>query len=394
MPIPAVILKKSFAQELNDYSLILGDFNNPVYLSAFLTILISTLFYIALRNVFIPMIRVQIKKTSDLQLKNNKLLLYFAEIDPDPVIRTDISGKIIFINPAAEQNGFGQFVGQNITKFFPSLNLMMNRFIEEDGRMAFYSENMGRYFSIQIYGLNRLGFAQAYLHDVTELKEKQLELERSQSEIKKFSAALQNKVEQERLRIARELHDNLGQKLVLIKTIIQKRQLKDMSDIDLDIYTKLDQFVENALQDLRSATRKLKPDWYNEQGFLDSLEKLVKEIEKESLIKGTFGFSGNYEKIECELENSIFRIVQEALNNIVKHSRAKDFHVQLQEKDNSLLLIISDNGVGFNCDILNSNRGMGISNMKERAESHKGIFKISSSAENGTIISAEFPLGE
>ncbi|MGE5410215.1 MAG: ATP-binding protein [Clostridiales bacterium] len=379
---------------MNDYSLILGDFNNPVYLSAFLTILLSSLFYIALRNVFIPMIRVQLKKTSDLQLKNNKLLSYFAEIDPDPVIRTDISGKIIFINPSAEQNGFGQFVGQNITKFFPSLNLMMSRFIEEDGRMAFYGENMGRYFSIQIYGLNKLGFAQVYLHDVTELREKQLELERSQSEIMKFSAALQNKVEQERLRIARELHDNLGQKLVLIKTIIQKRRLKDMSDIDMNIYTKLEQFVENALQDVRSATKKLKPDWYNEQGFLDSLEKLVEEIEKENLIKGSFGFSGNYEKLECELENSIFRIVQEALNNIVKHSKAKDFHVHLKINGNNLFLIISDNGVGFNHDILNSNGGMGISNMKERAESHKGIFSISSSAEDGTTISVKFPLGE
>ncbi|MDP4196510.1 MAG: histidine kinase [Bacteroidota bacterium] len=340
------------------------------------------------------MIKVQQKKTSDLELRNNKLLSYFAEIDPDPVIRTDISGKIIFINPAAEQNGFGQFVGLNITKFFPTLNLTMSRFIEENGRMCFYGENLGRYFSIQIYGLCKLGFAQVYLHDVTELRERQLELERSQSEIKKFSAALQNKVEQERLRIARELHDNLGQKLVLIKTIIQKRRLKDISDIDLNVYDKLEQSVENALQDVRSATQKLKPDWYNEQGFLDSLEKLVKEIEKESLIKGSFGFSGNYEKFECELENSIFRIVQEALNNIVKHSEAKDFHVQLQRKSNSLLLCISDNGVGFNCNILNSNGGMGISNMKERAESHKGTFKISSSVEDGTIISAEFPLGE
>jgi signal transduction histidine kinase len=130
-----------------------------------------------------------------------------------------------------------------------------------------------------------------------------------------------------------------------------------------------------------------------ELGLTPALFNLVERIKKESGIHGEFGCANMEKRLDQNLETAIYRIVQEALNNTVKYSKAEEFSVELINDDKKIHLIISDDGKGFDKEaVMLGKHGMGITNMRERTEAFNGIFRLNSSSEEGTFIIAEFPL--
>ncbi|MGE5432773.1 MAG: ATP-binding protein [Syntrophomonadaceae bacterium] len=374
--------------ELKEYFNVFKDFHNPVYSSILVSLIIMVVLYITMRSIVLPQRVKHSLEKKNLNLQNTRLMALFADLDPDPIIRVNSSGSIIFLNPAAYSTGFEEFMGKIVTEVFPSLALEWNNFIAHNGVISSYDCFQGRHYAIHINGINYLNIAQVYMHDVTEMKLNQEALEKSESELRNFSRYLQIKIEEERQRISRELHDGIGQNLIILKMNLQKSLSELTGRDDSSVYLSNARIIEQAITDLKSIAYVLKPRVLEEIGLVPALISLVSTIQKQSSIHGAIDFINLKERLEHDLETSIYRITQEGLSNIVKYSNAEEFNIQLINKNDSVRLIISDNGNGF--DIDKCNKGMGIKNMKERAESHNGSFRISSSEEDGTVLVADF----
>ncbi|TAG55504.1 MAG: sensor histidine kinase [Cytophagales bacterium] len=177
----------------------------------------------------------------------------------------------------------------------------------------------------------------------------------------------------ERERIARDLHDGIGQELILLKS-----ELKDKTTIDA------------IIDDLRTISRDLHPVGLKKVGLRDTIENLCEQIS----MKGIFFISAdiNYTaKIQPDVELQLYRIIQEAVNNSIKHSNAKAIKIEInQTNDSTLEIIIKDNGIGFDSNASNLS-SFGIDSMTERTKSLQGSITIISN-NKGTIIEIKIPL--
>ncbi|MDP4175969.1 MAG: sensor histidine kinase [Bacteroidota bacterium] len=389
-----LIKNSRLAEDLQQYSQLLFNFGNPIYFAVFLTLILIAVFYFAMHSAILPRQKKIITEKNMLETKNIRLMAIFAELDPDPVLRINSAGEIILMNPAAEKSGLKELKGKSVIEIFSAFNIKPYELIKNNKETSFIFFFSDKYYSVNLKGISYLNIAQMYLHDISELKIKEEALRDSQQELKEFSRYLQDKIEDERLRISRELHDDIGQKMVLLKLNLQKDITTLTGNDDSDVYQRNAYLIEGISKDIKSIAYSLRPSTLEEIGLYHSLIKLMDIVGLQSSVKGTLDFINIDKRLDTGLEVTIFRIVQEAISNIVKYSNAMEYNVQLIKKKENLCLMISDEGKGFEINKIAKNKGMGIRNMRERAEIHGGKFKISSSLEEGTVVMINFPLGE
>ncbi|MHB8905110.1 MAG: sensor histidine kinase, partial [Melioribacteraceae bacterium] len=164
-------------------------------------------------------------------------------------------------------------------------------------------------------------------------------------------------------------------------------------------YQSLVDTLEDTIHELKNISYDLKPKMLEEMGLGFALKYLVDKVATETGLTAEVNVIGGENRLESKLEIYIYRIVQEAISNILKYSEATYFSIQLVISMQLLRLIISDNGKGFDILKVSSRNkptlnGLGLINMRERVESYKGQLKIDSSAETGTMIVVEIPLGK
>jgi two-component system, NarL family, sensor kinase len=187
--------------------------------------------------------------------------------------------------------------------------------------------------------------------------------------------------------ISQEIHDNIGQVLSLAKlnlntfenveSVTNQTKIKDTK-----------QLVSKAINDLRDLSRSLHGDKIAELGLQESIANELKILENTGQYKTVLQFLGSVHKLEPQKEMVLFRIVQEALNNIVKHAKAKNINVQLEYDTSFFKLSITDDGVGFDMNTLTSTQtGIGLKSMQNRAALIGGNFTITTN--NGTVIRIE-----
>lgn len=374
-------------EELHQYLAVLLSLSNPVVFSLITAVIIIAVMFFAMRNTILPRQKKILLEKEAAEVHNIRLMAMFAELDPDPVLRINSMGEIIFINPAAEKSGLGDIVGKQINHIFPSLEINTGEFISRNKELEFDFNFAGKYFSVLVKGIRDLNIAQVYMHDVSSLKEKE-------EELKGFSKYLQEKVEEERKRIARELHDDIGQKMVVLKLSLQNDINKLTGCEESPELLRNSRLIEGISGDLRAMAHSLIPSALEETGLYSSVINLTEAVGIQNPVKGRVEFKGMNERLNINLEISIFRIIQEALNNIVKYSRAKEYNIELAKTAKSLRLMISDDGAGFDLNNKIKGKGMGIRNMKERAEMHGGTFRIITSPGEGTVLMINIPVGQ
>ena len=203
--------------------------------------------------------------------------------------------------------------------------------------------------------------------------------------------------EEERKRISRELHDETSQSLTAVllglralatslDDEVQKARVLEMRDV-----------VSEALSCVHYMAVRLRPILLDELGVRAAIAKYIETYQKRYNIKVSFTSTNikEGERFFPEIEISVYRIVQEALSNIVKHADAEDIRVELTYEDEVLRLVIQDNGKGFDPDILEeyqvANNSLGIAGMQERTELLGGTFEITSAWKEGTRIAVEIP---
>lgn len=210
---------------------------------------------------------------------------------------------------------------------------------------------------------------------------------------KKFAEQLIDSQENERRRIASELHDGLGQQILVIKNRAElaKRQLSSYTDL-LD---QLDEIMNSAvisIGEVRSIAHGLRPVHLEKFGLTDAIRNMCNELRQSSIIEWSYHIDEIDHIIPEEKEINFYRVVQEAINNILKHSSADEASVIVRLKKDNINAIIWDNGKGFS----NINRddlgGLGFLGMKERVDSLGGEIKIESQPNEETIIRIKIPM--
>jgi PAS domain S-box-containing protein len=196
--------------------------------------------------------------------------------------------------------------------------------------------------------------------------------------------------EQERSYISRELHDSLGQQLTALRLVIENAQ-----DLSVEGLEKLREMIKQLDEDVDFLARELRPAALDYFGLITALRTFVQDWARHFGIAAEFEMVGlNDERFTPEVEINLYRIAQEALNNIAKHAQAAQAGIILQKEVGSLAMIIEDNGVGFTLGASPDSNGrrLGLVGMRERAALIGGTFEIESGPENGTTVFVRVPL--
>jgi signal transduction histidine kinase len=329
-----------------------------------------------------------LREKRELELQNARLYALFAELDPDPLVRINNAGEIINCNESAKiLSKDGNVIGKNISEIVAGHTLDHKELIENDKTFIMEEKILGRFYMIHYRGIKYLGIAQIYFHDVTERKLYEEKLEQYQQRLKELSHNIQTKAEEERYRIAKELHDSIGQHLSLLKLKMQGADIT--SDRIKDQRKELTRDVDSIINEVREISYKLKPKVIDELGLAPAVASLIDSINTQSSLKGELSVLGSERRYEKSVEINLYRIIQEAINNVIKHSRATEFSIQLIYGEETIKMIISDNGIGTGEEQIG--KGLGFLSMRERAEAFGGTLKLDFAPGAGTTIITEIP---
>jgi signal transduction histidine kinase len=197
--------------------------------------------------------------------------------------------------------------------------------------------------------------------------------------------------ELERRRLARELHDETGQALTSILLGLRAVEEAGSPDEMTTAASHLRELVVGTLQDVRRLAVQLRPKALDDFGLVAAVEHLVQTFSEASAIRVDLEAQLGEKRLPAEVETTLYRIVQEALTNIVKHAEASTVSVLLVRRNASATVVVEDNGQGFDPTGLRE-EGMGIVGMRERVELHEGRLTVESTPGSGATLVAEVPL--
>ena len=325
----------------------------------------------------------------------------------DAIYVHDLDGTYIKINRAAEElSGYSreEIVGHKFTEFVAEEHLqsVQESFCAkfEDQDETSYEVDViakdGRRVPVEvssraIYENGVLVGVQGMARDITERK-------LAQDALQMFSRQLIEAQEDERRRISRELHDQIGQILTAVKmNLYSVQQVCQASEAGSYVKDNIEA-VDEALRLVRDLSVELRPSVLDDLGLVSALRWYADRYSRRTgvVVEVKINLRDHNERFSRELETTCFRIAQEALTNITRHARATQGLVRLAREDNSLVLAVKDNGVGFDLQSLHKRSPrvatLGLVSMQERAHAAGGALKIDSEISKGTEVTFTVPL--
>jgi PAS domain S-box-containing protein len=226
------------------------------------------------------------------------------------------------------------------------------------------------------------------LQDVSPLIQLQNELadERLQRQ-KEIAETVIRVQEKEKTRIGHELHDNVNQILLTAKLFIDKFQV--CKEDQQELRQKSSDYISLAIEEIRKLSKELVAPQLKEESLIGNIQTLVKDIQLAGAMNIHFKHAGGIEQLSSGKKITLFRIVQEQLKNILKHSQATLTQIALNSKDGNIELLIEDNGNGF--DPRHTYQGIGFSNIRERTEFYNGAVQVESSPGKGCMLIVSLP---
>lgn len=204
--------------------------------------------------------------------------------------------------------------------------------------------------------------------------------------------------EEERKRLAMDIHDGIGQMLTSLKFQIESLDPTRGTEAMQQKLFEIQQLITQVIKEVRRVTFNLKPTVLSDYGLQAALNVFVKEISKLSDITITYSAEGDTtHRLSQKVENNVFRIIQEAINNAIKYSAASHIEVMLQQSDTLVVITVRDNGKGFDEKLVekrsvNIESGRGFFNMYERTEYINGSLDVKSAPGKGTTIELTIPI--
>jgi PAS domain S-box-containing protein len=230
---------------------------------------------------------------------------------------------------------------------------------------------------------------------LTEAKERA----QAESRVRALLRQLVTVQEEERRRIARELHDTLGQQLAALRLSIDivKSRAEGRDGVTEDT-ERMQSIFDRLNSDVDFLAWELRPAALDQLGLDAALQTFVTEWSEHFRVRADYhGFGSDTPRLPAEVETNLYRILQEALQNVHKHAGAEHVGVQLERRDGQAVLIVEDDGKGYDPDeevAADSNKGMGVTNMRERAALVGGTLEVESSPGMGTTIFVRVPVAE
>jgi PAS domain S-box-containing protein len=350
----------------------------------------------------------------------NQLYQHTVDAVMDAIVAIDQSHSIVLFNPAAEKM-FGLKAEEVIGRPFDILLPERTRSIHTSHVAQFSAGSVGSWTmapQLEITGRHADGHEfpiestisksliggklqmTAVLRDVTERRRNEVELLEVNSQLRKLSTSLQSVREQERSRLSRELHDELGQQLTGLKLSLSwlTNRVRDGRTPTIESMDEMRLQLDAGISAVRRISTELRPLVLDDLGFDEALAWQCSEFRKRSNMEIMLNAPAAKDVKDSEVATALFRIVQESLTNVARHADATSVKIDLRIDGDTMVLTVCDNGQG----IQDNPRlgGIGLVSMRERAISIGAHFKVSSVAGAGTIIeltlahSANAPEGE
>jgi PAS domain S-box-containing protein len=332
---------------------------------------------------------------------------------PDAIISIDDTETVVVANPAAAAM-FGypaaQLIGSRLSRLIPSrYQAGHHDHVRRFGESAMVTRRMS---AIRVvHGLRadgtefpvdasisqvKIGDTKLYtviLRDITDEIRAKNELEQSRRELRELTAALEYVQEEERKRIAQELHDDLGQQLTVLKmdaSLIRSKLAPEQRDV-LRIAERLEGVLTRTVQSVRRISADLRPAMLDDLGLVPALEEMIQHISQHSGLECSLAASEDL-RVADALATPLFRVAQESLNNAVKHAQARRITVSLLEQDSRLVLKVEDDGKGITPDDRRKRKSHGLIGMRERVYALGGEFRVTSAEGQGTTVEVRIPV--
>ncbi|MCX7987894.1 MAG: PAS domain S-box protein [Thermodesulfovibrio sp.] len=327
---------------------------------------------------------------------------------PDMYHSVDKNGIIIECNET-EAKMFGyrkeEIIGKPITyfmteeskkaqmEFFPNIEkyrfVQLERdFVRRDGSVFTAALNV----FVEVDDKGNFIRTKTIGRDITYKKKIEEELRKSKDALRKLSVYLQNIRESERKEISKEIHDELGQSLTALKLNLSwiKRRINEPTI--LNKFEEAFSIINALIKQVQNISNKLHPSLIDHLSVQDAIRWQAKEFEKNCDIKCNVEIPDDGIQLSKEVSLVIFRIFQESLTNIARHSNATEVYVRLFRLDSSIVFIIKDNGIGIDEGKIKNPESFGIMAMRERAYSINATLDIRKAEEGGTEVILSIPL--
>jgi PAS domain S-box-containing protein len=336
-----------------------------------------------------------------------RLMQFPLEHASDGVFWMNPQARIVYVNEAACRS-LGRSREELLSLSIPDIDPLFPKEVWESfwaevkvrGSMTFetqYQTKQGRVFPVEITA-NYLEFAGkeysfAFARDITERKQAEEERQRSLEQLRALAGRLQIVREEERKRLAREIHDQLGQALTAIKI--------DLSSLLHDLpagenqpskrAASILQLVDESIRTVRRIATELRPGMLDDLGLVATIEWAGEDFQARTGTTCRLDLPPDDIAIDPERATAIFRIFQETLTNVARHAEASEVSVRLAKEDSDVTLEVHDDGKGIPEDKLANGESLGILGMRERAMLLGGEITISGPPGNGTTVKVRIP---
>jgi len=328
----------------------------------------------------------------------------------DGIITIDQEGRMIELNPAAEKilaHNRSKLIGESVIEVIPGSfrswfqNGLANCFVGDKGpslgsriempALRADGSKFSAEFTITRIPLTGQPMFTLYIRDITQRKHAETELRSLPQRIIKAQEA-------ERSRIAQELHDGINQLVASVKMRLRKVEasLPDLRPATREILARCDRLLVKVLEENRQIAHNLRPTDLDHLGLTAACSSFCREFQTRTNLRLQCRISSPAQRLPHNFELNLFRIMQEAINNVEKHARAKLVKLKLRFQADSVVLEIQDDGEGFDGETARSRKkvrhGLGLTNMRERALSLGGTCEIKSTPGRGTRVVVRVPV--
>lgn len=225
---------------------------------------------------------------------------------------------------------------------------------------------------------------------IQDVREKMYIEEELKYERNRRMRALFDGQEMERRRLAKEIHDGLGQSLIAIRLMLEGK-MSSLDDPQAQILSKIKQLIDQIITDVRNISNNLMPSVLNEFGLATAVRQLCDHIQLTTSLKVHYSADCSKFALSSMQTSYLFRIAQEAINNVLKHAKANNIYITISQTHSDITLTIEDDGIGMDTTLLEKHKGNGLYNILERTKLLNGKCQIFSEPKRGTKLIVTVP---